>query len=341
MNSSNDTYWKKTAYIATVPPLLTLSVAAILSNSYVIIKFCHLRRRLTVNMKLTFSLAIADLWVSTLMLLNLVGNSLIPQIFERKYASMACLVLTLETFRLGAIITSILHMLFLSANQCFSIVSPFAHKVLITSKICKLTLAVVWLAPACCFFIHFYSIPNQGYRSNMCINLWPYQKRPFRTTVFILIAVPMVLVTTMYALIMVYVKKSTNSKGIILNAISKRASFSKRQIQTIITTVLVVGTFVLSWFPSILLHLLVCQDCIFRLFEVNPRLIFALGVTKTSLVLIKLSLNPFIYSPSLKVMEKFNVGKNLRRRSDKGIRSSMDGFQRDMAESLRASEHIL
>lgn len=332
--------WSKYAYIIALVPLLALSAIAMIANCCVIIKFCRLKRNFTVNMKLTFSLAIADLWVSMLMLSALIGNSLVPQIVSRNHADMACFILTLEALKLGAIITSILHLLMLSANQCFSIINPFAHKVMITSSVCKLTLILIWMMPAFCFFLYFYGIPNQGFRSDRCTNLWPYHMRPFRMIVFCVIALPMFLMIKSYAVIWVYVNKSSSfQRWMPVMALRKRTSVYKRQIQTVITTSLIVGTFVFSWFPSILLYLMVCVDCFYRVSEVKPQLVFALSVTTMAVIFVKLSLNPFIYSPGIKTVRSLQL-KHLHRMNNDDVVSFLERFRQNDITNCKDSSQM-
>jgi len=70
----------------------------------------------------------------------------------------------------------------------------------------------------------------------------------------------------------------------------------RRHVQTLVTTALIVGSFVIAWCPSILLYALVCFNCAFTSQALGERLVVALAVVKTALVLTKLLLNPLIYS---------------------------------------------
>uniref|UniRef100_A0A915J9P7 G-protein coupled receptors family 1 profile domain-containing protein n=1 Tax=Romanomermis culicivorax TaxID=13658 RepID=A0A915J9P7_ROMCU len=296
--------WRWSVYIAAGFPLLLLAVSAVFINALMLAKFCRTRRILSVNLHITFWLTAADLWAVLLVTIGLLVNSVLPALFRKdllEYTNLNCFLLLIEALKLSAILTSVLHLVTLGLNQCFSIVDPLTHKVAVTPSKCKKILSILWILPVIIFLTSFSITKDQGFRSTRCRHLWYYQLQSFRTFVFCLIAVPMISMVVVYSIILFKLRRtefrrlSTSQNKFATSSLLSSQNY-KRQMHTFITTVIIVGSFVVGWFPSILLYLLVCWDCTYKTYLLSEKLIVALSITKTALCLTKLLLNPVIYS---------------------------------------------
>uniref|UniRef100_A0A914WC46 G-protein coupled receptors family 1 profile domain-containing protein n=1 Tax=Plectus sambesii TaxID=2011161 RepID=A0A914WC46_9BILA len=109
----------------------------------------------------------------------------------------------------------------------------------------------------------------------------------------VLIAVPLLLTGVVYIRIVSVLKSMHNHVN------TRRQSFIRRRMKTVVTALLIVGTFLLGWFPGVVWMMITCQSCFLPLdwlFQNNPRLVWICGITVNGLFLSKGILNPTVYA---------------------------------------------
>lgn len=112
-------------YMYAVPALWALCFIAALANFYILIGASFLTRRVTNVLWVTFSLATADLWASIVIAVGLLINSYLPIVKGIKFTS--CIGLSLEAFRLGSVMSSVLHLLLLAMVHHMATVCPLTY----------------------------------------------------------------------------------------------------------------------------------------------------------------------------------------------------------------------
>lgn len=194
MNQTNisSTSDKHSFYKVSVSILLGFALLSIITNGYFLLSCRWIRKQFSVNLRLTVSLAAVDTWISVLFSISFILNSYFPHVLDKPLPHLNCLRLFIESLRLGAVETSILHILFLSINQLIAILFPLHHKTRVSPRFCKVCLVSLWILPMIIANTYFLFVPNQGYRAEKCVSLMLIQRR-FRITVFSMMFVPLIL----------------------------------------------------------------------------------------------------------------------------------------------------
>lgn len=73
-----------------------------------------------------------------------------------------------------------------------------------------------------------------------------------------------------------------------------------RNVKAIITTLLIVGTFILGWMPAVIWFIVYCKDCIVTFESLDPIVTLPIGITVNSLIVLKSFLDPIIYTARMK-----------------------------------------
>ncbi|XP_057376999.1 5-hydroxytryptamine receptor 1B-like [Daphnia carinata] len=73
-----------------------------------------------------------------------------------------------------------------------------------------------------------------------------------------------------------------------------------RNVKAIITTLLIVGTFILGWMPAVIWFIVYCKDCIVTFESLEPIVTLPIGITVNSLIVLKSFLDPIIYTARMK-----------------------------------------
>lgn len=71
-------------------------------------------------------------------------------------------------------------------------------------------------------------------------------------------------------------------------------------MQAIITTLLIVGTFILGWIPAVIWFIIFCKDCILPFESIQLSVTLAIGITVNTLIVLKSFLDPIIYTARMK-----------------------------------------
>lgn len=70
--------------------------------------------------------------------------------------------------------------------------------------------------------------------------------------------------------------------------------------QAVITTLLIVGTFILGWIPAVVWFIIYCEDCIITFGSIPSTVTLPIGITVNSLIVLKSFLDPIIYTARMK-----------------------------------------
>uniref|UniRef100_A0A914V480 G-protein coupled receptors family 1 profile domain-containing protein n=1 Tax=Plectus sambesii TaxID=2011161 RepID=A0A914V480_9BILA len=289
-------------YAWLIPCMWAILSLAVVGNGLILCAAKWLRKPVTPNLRLCVSLAAADVWAAALMMSGLLVNSYLPTVLlVRKVEWLRCAMLSLETVRLSGMLTSDLHLFALAINHYLGITTPLKYKVIVTTRRLRIAIAVMWILPLLVLFGWFCVIPGEGFLVPTCPHQF-YFRLPFRLTVFIVFVVPLIATLSIYMIILKYLfQAKARSRDVDLRRSIKRCTSNnrlQRKFKVVWTTLLIVGTFTLSWGLCLLYFILVCLDgCVFihgKSLSIPHGL--TISAVVNALVMAKLAGNPLVYA---------------------------------------------
>ncbi|CAL1293408.1 unnamed protein product [Larinioides sclopetarius] len=281
---------KKILYQTVVPVMLTACFLSMMFN-LVIVFSVRWVRRLSPTLYLSLSLAVADAYASLVIGIGLVINSLLPNVFGTNLGLFShCYILVLEAFRLGGIIIIVLHLLALAVNHYIGILRPLHYAATVTRRAAISAIAGMWVMPVVFFLSYFSLVPKDGFQSQYCARYDFLLRIPFRVTTSVLFFVPLVLMCGMYTHMFILVRK--HQRGLLQSPSSRQLH---KNVKATITTLLILGTYILGWMPAVLYFVLTCLDCPMPFSEIPLRIRILTGIFVNSMIVVKSLVDPIIY----------------------------------------------
>ncbi|CAG9862153.1 unnamed protein product [Phyllotreta striolata] len=296
--------------------LLVCCLLAMCVNCLVIVSIYWIRAPMTPNLKISLSLAVADALSS-----SLTGFLLLT---ERLDVSTDGVFFTLaELVRLSGIVITVLHLLALSFNHYVGIMKPLHYNVIVTKRKVAVTIAVLWLVPST-LVVALSAVEKHGRLFDEASSLNIFSKFASRLGYSSLFFVPIVLMVTCYAHILVVVRRQQNKwKNVSRTGSSKCRGRSTRNnncsqkamreqarlqgnIKAVYTTLFILGSCFIGWMPALLLFVLICSDCPIsgaKLDALNKDYryeVMSLRLVENSLIIMKMLANPIIYTIRIK-----------------------------------------
>ena len=71
-------------------------------------------------------------------------------------------------------------------------------------------------------------------------------------------------------------------------------------MKAIITTLLIVGTFIMCWMPAVIWFIVYCKDCVLPIESPPNRYVIGISITVNCLIVLKAFLDPIIYTARMK-----------------------------------------
>lgn len=278
-------------YKIVVPVLLVACFLSFIFNLTMVCSVRCLRRKISPTICLSLSLAMADAYASLVIGLGLLFNSLLPIVFNYKLGPFSfCFILSLEAFRLGGLVVSVLHLLALAVNHYIGIIRPLHYAHIVTRETTIVGIVSMWIFPVVFFLVYFASIPNDGFQSYHCTSYEFLLYSPFRITTSVMFFFPLVLMTLMYSHMFVVVRQ--HQKG-LLQCPSTR--MLHRNVKAVITTLLILGTYIIGWMPAVMFFVLTCLDCLVPFKEIPLDVRVPVGIFINAMIVAKSFMDPVIY----------------------------------------------
>ncbi|KAK4287120.1 hypothetical protein Pmani_039804 [Petrolisthes manimaculis] len=149
-------------------------------------------------------------------------------------------------------------------------------------------------------FVVFACVPNQGFQSPGCINnTFFLSGLTFRLVWTCLFFGPTLLICMVYCHIFHLLK----NRALTLVSAEQRCQLS-RNIKTVRTTALIVGTFVVGWGPAVVKFVLICEDCLVPPSLISNTTNYAMGVAFNIMFCLKVFTDTFIYAVQLRDVRK-------------------------------------
>lgn len=340
------------------PIMITICFVAAILNSRCLVAMRWARGTITPTLRLSLSLAAADLYTSVLTLLSFVFNSYLRNVWNRPSTPVeTCCLLAMEAFRLGGILTIVSHLMALAVNHLLGIVWPLRYPAVRTLHV-RITLLLIWLLPPTAFLLQFGPLApdNQGLLAlkHSCAYPPMFTFKWRLTFCSIVLIIPLGLMSIIYGYILKVVHSQTEVwiearssgsrryKGPTTAALmtsptthqhnSNQTRTQRREINTnmgaLYTTLHIVGSFVLFYLPAVVVWLTVCKGCVYEKFTTVEAL---WGNWFIQLLLIsKPVVNPVIYAARMREV------KEATRRMHAALGwGCCDGLGRDDSQRMR------
>ncbi|XP_015912250.1 adrenocorticotropic hormone receptor-like [Parasteatoda tepidariorum] len=289
--SSIDEEAQRKLYRAVVPVMLTACVLSLLFNLMILFSLKWIRKTLSPTLLLSLSLAVADAYASLVIGVGLVLNSLLPIVYGVDLGPFhACYLLVLEAFRLGGMVVAVLHLLALAINHYIGILRPLHYAAIVTRGTVLWAITSMWVVPVVFFLSYFSLVPDDGFQSPYCSSYQFLLHVPFRGTVSILFFVPLLFMSVMYLHMFIVVKR--HQRGVLQLPTGRQLH---KSVKAIITTLLILGTYVVGWMPAVLFFVLTCLDCPVPYTQIQLWVRVPVSIFINSMIVIKSFLDPIIY----------------------------------------------
>lgn len=278
-------------YRIIIPVLLSTCLLSFFANLLIVLSARWIRRRrLSPNLLLSLSLAGADAFASLIVGLGLVINSLLPVALGIQLdPSSYCLVLALEALRLGSLVSTALHLLALAANHHVGIAKPLHYARIVTRRAILLCATAIWVCPIAFFFIYFSAVPNDGFQSHGCFHHEFLLYSPFRITISVLFFLPLIAMTVIYAHIFAIVRRHQPQNN------SSSIRRLQRNVKAAVTTLLILGAYVLGWMPAVIVFALTCLDCVAPFPSIPLQVRVPVGVFVNAMIAARCLADPVLY----------------------------------------------
>nr|XP_045593512.1 trace amine-associated receptor 8-like [Procambarus clarkii] len=283
-------------YEAITETLIVFTLATTLVSSVVVCATPWVKRPISPTVRLSLSLAAANTLFAITWTLCLVGNMYLPMV--KKVEVPECLKLSLEVMRLCSILIQILHLLVVALNHYIGIIRPLHYAATFTPTTLKAILAILWLTPLVGMFVVFSSVSQEGFQSTGCSRVTFYtQGLTFRVVWTCIFFGPTVVIIIVYC----HIFHLLNNRSLYLVCPEQR-SHLRRNIKTVRTTALIVGTFVVGWGPAVVKFVLICGECVFQEMDLHTQMY--LGAGFNTLFSLKVFIDTFIYAIRLPDIRK-------------------------------------
>ncbi|XP_022916160.1 melanocortin receptor 5-like [Onthophagus taurus] len=301
-NNTNDTGHLidqyRYVFFYTVPILTIFCIISVIINIKVLLAVRWLRKPISPTIHMSLSLAAADAISSFLLGYSIVANILF------KHAN--CYFATyIEMYRLSCIIITVIHLLVLSMNHWLGVLKPLHYSFMMTTRRVTIIIIFLWILPITFFNIYFFA--HSKY-SEFCPDF--LQDFKFRMTFAAIFFISLISMVFLYVHILIIViqhqiewKKLSRSGSKRSRHITSNSSQQKRAMQgtikAVCTTLLILGSCLIGWVPSLLKFILFCKNgCVYDRIPDNIGIELNLFLSHLAffLFVLKTLANPIIYS---------------------------------------------
>lgn len=149
-----------------IPILFIICIVSMVVNVRVLASARWIRRPISATLYISLSLAAADAFTSALLCLHLLLHSYLDKVFNIRISN--CYGLCFEALRLGGIVTTVMHLLFLACNHYLGIVKPLQYQSIMTHRVTTVFILVLWILPPTYFYGYFLLVPDGGLLHETC-----------------------------------------------------------------------------------------------------------------------------------------------------------------------------
>lgn len=232
--------------------IVILSIIGLVANTLTIIATAHIPGRQTTHSKLIISLCIADTCITVSVFLHVlvkVTSPLLPP---------DCLVVANKGFLCFALLASLINLLVMGIDHFIAVIRPLHYHLIMSPTRANIMLIVIWII--CALVGGFLEVivgafQNDINEENFCrqVNMDSFDAQ---LPVLCLVVLQMFVLIYLYCHIFHIIKTSTymlqlNAQSLLRD--SGNTHFHSRK--AIITTIIIVGTFMVTWVPYSVYHI--------------------------------------------------------------------------------------
>ncbi|XP_050432467.1 trace amine-associated receptor 4-like [Adelges cooleyi] len=313
---SNYTEWEEEKiedphllYIIFTPILILLCMFTIIFNIILLLSTIWIKRPLSPTLYISISLAGTDLYTSFLLGLSFTVNSLLPEGFQINLMTN-CMSLVLEALRLGAIVTTAGHLLFLAFNHYIGILRPLHYSATVTHGMVTIFIFFLWTLPPSFLLAYFNMIPCQAFQTPQCAYGFLLESK-FRSAFTVVLFGALLTMGIIYYHILIIVKKHQATRlqykrsvhynrSSKVNCSDQSESQQSKNEKAVYTTLMIVGSVVVGWMPACIQYYLICNDCVIQPNWASLRVRFYTYFATNCLVILKSAINSYIYAARMK-----------------------------------------
>ena len=286
---------------------ILLGVLGLLANLSSLVAIGRIRNSLTANLRLIVSLCASDMLVSISILLKLTHEA-----HRHKFGDIedTCIEHILKALRITSHIISLLNLVGLALDHYFAILKPLNYPTLMCKKHANIMIALFWIGASFCGFsdfilpsAYFSFCKNDDKIKHYCMAVWcsVYTEEYIMFTMAILSSVLMV---ALYATIFIQIRRYQSFQ-------QQYRQNMKRNRRGLVTTFVIVFTFMVTWLPYCLFDVVVLISN-----HTNPdanihyfKMANALQLHFFNLLLLNSFLDPIIYA--IRMREVQNGYRNI------------------------------
>ncbi|EFP09039.1 hypothetical protein CRE_22551 [Caenorhabditis remanei] len=311
-------------YEICIPSICIICFFAAMLNILVFISRGYCKSR-SASLELTYSLALSDTWTSIVIGVSLFWNSYKPVVLQMPHETY-CFPLTLEfpvhfqAFRTGGLLTGIFHLVALAFTHYMTIKRPFDHHKVLPLRTIHIMIFFMWATPPLALMVYFASWKGQGYQNDKCMGISFYENFFFRAAISLIIVILIITTTIFYIKMLQKITEvliisklrplvyffQVRNKTVAANPAPGASARGRR---TVVTAVLIFGTFLIGWMPASIMYILTAEDM--PLYKKQNVYITVMSIVVLVNIMGKTLTNPIIYATRIPEINQFVFQKLL------------------------------
>ena len=255
MTQENDIWLRAVAMFSKSSTVVAviLGIMALFGNITSLLALTQISRRLSSYIYIIISLALSDIVITVTMMLSIVHKIIHPAYYpgfgpENARLTSRCMFVCIKAVNTMALTSTLLNALAMALDHYVAILRPMHHQIILTKRRIALMITGLWMLSALIgfsdYFSGLYNYSDYSNKYNYCeyIYLTKYQEE-----------YPVFGIAIICLLVMIYVY----TKIYITVRRHQRSEFRQmhKNKKAMITTVLLLGSFVLCWLPICLFQI--------------------------------------------------------------------------------------
>lgn len=258
---------------------LVLGIVGIIFNVFSILALFQIRNRLNTHYRLIISLAVSDTLIGISILMHLI-NKIVHTSYKfgsgpwDERLKSRCFFLFIKALNTTSLNISLLNLMGMSIDHYMAITKPLKYHKLMDKKRARIMIITLWIIATICGFSGFFSgisihkIYRERYNFNYCESV--HKSLYYHEEYSMLVIAFLCTIVMFFIYVRIYVKvKRHRAPGEIGQVNINRKREEKRNKKALITTLLVLGSFVLCWLPTCLFQLVLMVGVRTRLVDLK------------------------------------------------------------------------